>query len=183
MSDENSNSRSPLIAYDKAQEPPSAPDIPRQWKFYNYQYIAIPLLLLIPLLALLGVLGETSTTVEVEEAGIMLRVHYPDRAHYEAYNHIKVIVRNQSGSDLSGVVVEFDRDLFEKFSQLNVNPALSEITETSFRVELDAIEAGGERAVTLDYQPDMNGEHDGWVRLTADGIAPVQADLSMFVFP
>lgn len=183
MSKERANSESPVIAHDKGQEPPQAPDIPRQWKFYNYQYIAIPLLLLIPVLALFGVLGETSTTVEAADEGLVLRVHYPDRAHYEAYNHIEVTVRNESAGTLSGVTIEFDRELLGQFSQLSVNPSLSEITETVYRVELDDIESGGERVVTLDYQPDMNGSHDSWVRLTADGFEPVQADISMFVFP
>lgn len=183
MSEKQENQKSPLISVDKAQEPPKAPDIPRQWKFHNYQYIAIPLMLLIPLLALLGVLGETSTTVEAENEGLIVRVHYPDRAHYEAYNHIEVTIRNESGADVSGVVVDFDRSLLDHFSQLSINPSLSEITETAYRVELDDIETGGERVITLDYQPDMNGSHDSWVRLTADGIEPVQANISMFVFP
>jgi len=183
MSEKQANQKSPLVAYDKVQEPPKAPDIPRQWKFYNYQYIAIPLLLLIPLLALLGVLGETSATVEAENEGLIVRVIYPDRAHYEAYNHIEVTVRNESGGDISGAFVEFERELLDNFSQLGVNPSLTEITETAYRVELGDLEAGAERVVTLDYQPDMNGTHDSWVRLVADGIEPVQANISMFVFP
>jgi hypothetical protein len=183
MSEKQASHRSPVISYEKGQEPPQAPDIPRQWKFHSYQYIAIPLLILIPVLALLGILGETSTTVEVANEGLVLRVHYPDRAHYEAYNHIEVTVRNDSSGVLSGAAVEFDRELLTHFSQLSVNPSLSEITETAYRVELGDIEAGGERVVTLDYQPDMNGAHDSWVRLTVDGIAPVQAGISMFVFP
>lgn len=174
---------SPAIAGNARQEPPQAPDIPRQWKFYSYQYIAIPLLLLIPVLALLGVFGETSATVEVANEGLVVRVHYPDRSHYEAYNYIEVTVRNDSSGALAGVAVEFDRELLIHFSQLSFNPTLSEITETAYRVELGDIEAGGERVVTLDYQPDLNGAHDSWVRLTADGIVPVQADISMFVFP
>ena len=183
MSEKQANQRSTLVPYDKGQEPPRAPDIPRQWKFYSYQYIAIPLLMLVPLLALFGVLGETSTTVEVANESLVLRVHYPDRAHYEAYNHIEVTVRNESAGALSGVVVEFDRGLLTHFSQLSVNPSLTEITESAYRVELDGIEAGGERVVTLDYQPDLNGAHDSWVRLVADEIAPLQADISMFIFP
>lgn len=183
MSKQQTDHEPAVIAYDEKQEPPEAPDIPRQWKFHSYQYIAIPLLLLIPLLAVLGVLGETSTVVEASGDGVTMRVEYPDRAHYEAYNHISVTVRNASGADLTGVVVEFDRGLLDHFSQLSINPSLEEITETAYRVELDEIEAGGERVITLDYQPDMNGTHNSWVRLTADGIAPVQADISMFVFP
>jgi hypothetical protein len=183
MSKKQANQESPIITPDKAQDPPQAPDIPRQWILYNYQYIAIPLLLLIPVLALFGVLGETSTTVEAAGEGIALRVHYPDRAHYEAYNHVEVTVRNESGADISGVMVEFERELLDHFSQLSVNPSLTEITETAYRVELGDIGAGEERLVTLDYQPDMNGAHESWVRLTADGIEPVQADFSMFVFP
>jgi hypothetical protein len=112
-----------------------------------------------------------------------LRVHYPDRAHYEAYNHIEVTVRNESPEAVSGLFVEFDRGLLDHFSQLSVNPSLTEITDTAYRVELGDLEAGAERVVTLDYQPDLNGAHDSWVRLTADGIAQVQADISMFVFP
>ena len=183
MSEKQANQASQFIAYDEGQEPPQAPDIPRQWKFYTYQYIAIPLLLLIPVLALLGVLGETSTTVEAANEGLVLRVHYSDRAHYEAYNHIQVTVRNDLASDITGAAVEFDRVLLDQFSQLSINPSLTEITDTVYRVELNEIEAGGERVITVDYQPDTNGAHESWVRVVADGITPVQAELSMFVFP
>lgn len=183
MSKKQANPKSVITTYNRDQEPPEAPDIPRQWKFYDYQYIAIPLLLLIPVLALLGVLGETSATVEAAGEGLLLRVQYPDRAHYEAYNHIEVTVRNESAEAVSGLFVEFDRGLLDHFSQLSVNPSLTEITDTAYRVELGDLEAGAERVVTLDYQPDLNGAHDSWVRLTADGIAQVQADISMFVFP
>ena len=183
MSDTQGNEAAPLISYGEALEPPKAPEIPRQWKFYNYQFIVIPLLLLIPLLALFGVLGETSTTVEAANEGLVLRIIYSDRAHYEAYNHMQITVRNESGADLSNVAVELDRGLLDHFSQLSINPALTEITETVYRVELDTVEAGTERVITVDYQPDMNGSQNGWVRLIADGIAPVQAAFSMFVFP
>ena len=183
MGKQQANQNSALIAYNENQEPPEAPDIPRQWKFYNYQYIVLPLLLLIPVLALLGILGESSTSVETVSDGIVLRVLYSDRAHYEAYNKIEITVRNDSDGDLSGVVVELDRSLLDHFSQLSMNPPLTAITEAAYRVDLDDIEAGGERIVTLDYQPDMNGTHDSWVRVIADGIAPVQAAISMFVFP
>ena len=183
MSKKQANQKALLIAYDEAQEPPEAPDIPRLWKFYPYQYIAIPLLLLIPLLALLGVLGESSATVEAENGGLVLRVLYTNRAHYEAYNHLEVTVRNGSAGQVSGAFVEFDRDLLDHFSQLSVNPSLTEITESVYRVALGDLEAGAERVITLDYQSDMNGSHDSWVRLVADGFEPVQADISMFVFP
>lgn len=165
------------------QMPPQAPDIPRYWKLYSHQYVGIPLLLLIPILALLGFLGETSTTVEAAADGIVLRVLYPDRAHYEAYNHITVTARNGSDSDMSGVMVEFDRALLDHFSQLSASPSFTEITEAAYRVELGDIEAGAERVVVLDYQPDTNGIHESWVRLIADGIDPLLVSLSMLVFP
>lgn len=163
--------------------PPQAPEMPRQWKFYRFQYVALPILLLIPILALMGVFGETAATIEAVSAGFIVRVQYPDRAHYEANNQIVVTLRNETGRDLSNVSVEFDRKLLDQCSELSFNPALKEITESVYRVEVGGLRAGGERVVTLDYQPDMNGHHDSWVRAGADGISPVQAAFSMFVFP
>jgi hypothetical protein len=166
-----------------AGAPPEAPHMQRRFHLYGYQYIGLPLLLLIPLLALFGVFGPTMATVEARSDGTVLSVMYPERAHYQAYTRLRVVVRNTGGDVQNAAAVEFERELLDRFSQIVFNPSLSEITDSVYRVDIGQLPSGAERAVTVDLRPEANGPNRGVVTVSAEGRQDVQAEIVIFVLP
>ena len=82
-----SKKKQDVLSYDEnPPHPPEAPDVERQFKQYVYQWIGIPLIMLIPVLSMLGVFGETMASTAAEEAGILaLDADYISRFRYKTH--------------------------------------------------------------------------------------------------
>jgi hypothetical protein len=56
--------------------PPSPPEIQRKLAFYPYQIIGLVMILAVPLLAVLGVFGETFAEVTASNSNLAVQVTY-----------------------------------------------------------------------------------------------------------
>lgn len=164
-------------------KPPEAPQIPRRFELYAYQYIGILLLLVVPVLALLGVFGESATTLQQASADLTLTITYPTRYRYEMLNSLTAAVRNNTSAAIPTLTVRFSRDYIDQFSDVSFSPSLTRITDEAYEVDLSDLPPGAARVVSVDLRADAYGEHRGAVTAAAEGLEPAGLMVSTLVFP
>lgn len=157
-----------------------APDAPRRFRLHGYQWIGLPLLFLVPALALLGVFGETWKRVEATGEDLALEVRYADRYRYKQINTVEAWVENRSGTRLDMVVVAFDPTYVRQFSAVAFIPTATE----PFEVELYDLRPGERRLVWAELQAECYGWHRGSLQAYAVGHTDTASvALTTFVFP
>ena len=165
-----------------AELPPPlrSPDAPRTLRLHPYQWVGIPLLFAVPVLALFGVFGETWAHTRAAGADLSLEVRYADRYRYKMLNTVEAWVENRSGARLDTVVVAFDETYAGQFSTLTFIPSPTE----PFEVELYDVAPGERRLVWAEFQAERYGRHTGPLRAYVPGRADtVSVTLSTYVFP
>jgi hypothetical protein len=81
-----------LSEKEQVQQPPQPPEIEKNLAFYPEQWIGIPFLMLLPILALLGVFGEGYNEASASSDALAITVEYPTRNRYsleEIYDHLR----------------------------------------------------------------------------------------------
>ena len=77
-------------------EVPQPPPFHPRPQFAPLQLIGIPLLALLPILALIGIFGESMSSVQASNAEIALQVDYVSRLRYRMQDALTVAVTNLS---------------------------------------------------------------------------------------
>jgi hypothetical protein len=167
----------------KDPQPPQPPQLDRKFQLHPYQYIAIPLLFLMPVLALLGVFGETVTTKTGSNEDLTVRVEYTSRIRYKMLAPLTVYITNRTDTPLETLTVRFDRAYIEGFSQVTFTPQAQTVDEDAYVVELQDVQPGETRVVEGDLQAEKYGEYKGSVMVSADGVDSVDVMLEAFLFP
>lgn len=160
-------------------QPPHAPDVSRHVHLHPWQWVGVPLLLLIPLLALLGVFGESRATVRAETAQIALELQYATRYRYKTINSLSLDVTNRTGAWLDTVTVEIDTAYVSRFSNVAAIPSFT----GAYTIELTAVEPQETRSVRVELQGEHYGRHRGELRATASGADTARLQMSTFIFP
>jgi hypothetical protein len=139
-------------------EPPGVPEVRRRVRLYPGQWIGIPILILIPLLAALGVFGERRETVVWTGAAVRLEVDYPTRLRNGQRSDIEVRVRNLSAASLDAVVM-FDPTYFERFTRVSFTPGQGAPNE----VDLTDLGAGHAAVLRVELEGDRPWRSSGRV--------------------
>lgn len=157
-----------------------APEVPRRFRLHLYQWLGLPLLFLVPVLALFGTFGETERRVEAASEVLGLEVRYADRLRHKQTNAVEVRIENRSGTPLDTVVVSFDESYVTPFSVLAFVPSAAK----PFEVELYGVAPGERRLVWVELQAEHYGRHAGALRVHGGGHGDTATiGLSTFVFP
>lgn len=164
-------------------KPPPSPDFERQLELYSYQYIAIPLLLLIPFLAILGVFGETTAAIQANAASLSLEVAFPDRMHAGMGNEITVEVTNDSGEDLPLLEVLVDQTYLRKFVDVRFTPEPNRVTNAYAAFEIPDVLAGETRVISIEFEGLWVGRHEASIAARTSTGENVSTTISTFVFP
>jgi hypothetical protein len=167
----------------KAEQPPQPPDVAHRLQFYPWQLIGVGLIMLVPVLALLGVFGESRGATHASGAGLEVRVEYLTRLRYKMLNPMTVSVQNMSTQSIPTLTVAVDRAYIEGFSDVTFTPDADEITGSDYVVELIGVPPGETRVVTVSLEARRYGRFTGRVRAAAGDGAPAEARVETFVFP
>lgn len=167
----------------KRLQPPQPPEITRKLQVNRVQLIGMPLIILLPVLALFGMFGETADTVSAASAQIELRVEYPTRFRYKLTHPITVSLHNISEQFFSTVQVGFEREYVEGFSMVTFTPTVKQITDTFYFVEINDLGPGETRIVSVSVQAEKFGHHTGRITVTPDNAGELQVSISTFSFP
>lgn len=156
------------------------PAFPRRLRFAPGQWLLIPVLLAIPVLALKRTFGESRETSSVSVRDFDLSVEYPKRLRYGEIEEISITVQNKSRRPAQGVMLEVSPGYLEQFSRIQFNPPS---VESSNRVRLDYMEPGESRSVHLSLRGKSYGKHLGEIMVAGEGTAAARAPVESFVFP
>lgn len=163
------------------RKPPEPPRIERRLTFHPVQAIGVPLIVLIPVLALLGLLGEATARTTVQAGGVEVTVEYPSRMRYKTVGIIEVDVRNSTGMAIENALLTIDRRYLEGFSNITFTPTATAVTHEAFVVALGTVQPGQSQAVTVEVRAERYWLHEG--ALVVAGPAGSRAELSTLVLP
>src|SRR5690606_2632222 len=136
-----------------------APERPRRLRFHRYQWVGLPLLVLVPVLALFGFFGRTDARADGIGAGLVLSVHYAGRQRVTQPNTVEVLVENTSGRRLDTVVVAFAPEYVRAFSSPTFMPEPTQ----PFEVEIPSLGSGEVGRVRAEMKGEAIGRHRGAV--------------------
>lgn len=165
---------------------PEAPDIEKEWRFKWVQKLGVPLLFLIPILALFGVLGPNEEAVTVRGESLSLDVSYPTRFRYKTIAPMSIRVTNISSQTAPTVTVKLDREYLGAFSNLSFQPSVDEVSDEAYYVFLNNLAAGETRRVELEMQAEAYWVQRGMTEAAVGGAeAPPDAAVTLetFVLP
>jgi hypothetical protein len=155
-------------------------DHPRRFKLHAAQWVGIPLIFVVPILALLGVFGESREVVVGQSDELGITVEYPTRYRYKQIDRVQVLVENESNMALDTVVVAFDPAYVSRFSTLMFIPSARE----PFDVELLDVRAGETRRVWAELQGEAYGLHRGTIEAYTPGSRDTASVfVSTIIFP
>ena len=140
-------------------------DQPRRFKLHAVQWIGLPIIFGVPILALLGVFGESRVQVEGQGEELAISVEYATRYRYKQIEKMQVFVRNRSDATIDTAVVAFDPEYAQHFSTLMFIPSARE----PFIVELLDLGPGEERRVWAEFQGEGYGRHRGSIEAYRPG--------------
>ena len=164
---------------DEPPRPPDPPPIGRRLDLGALQLVGLPLLLALPVLALLGTFGERSATATARAGDVRLDVHWPTRTRHERIHRMDVVVRNVSTRALDTVTVAIDTAYLAGFSAVSVTPGPVD----AWRVELAGVGPGEARRVAVEMDASRYGRLSGHVTATAAGADTARVAVSTLVFP
>lgn len=165
------------------KQPPPPPEMERKLKFYPYQWITIPLMILLPLLAMTGILDNYTDQITSGNDTLQVQISYPARTMYRTRGTIIIDVRNLSDNTLTGLTVSVDRSFLTAFGDVQFTPDDLDITDTAYILSLDNLPSGATQRITVHYEPDHYWQHSGTLTADAAEAAPVQVNLTTFVLP
>ncbi len=163
--------------------PPDPRTIAKKWQFYRMQWVGIPLILLIPVLALLGVFGESEQKVDVANNTFSVHINYPTRYRYKMINNIEVSLENISNQTMPTVTVSLNADYVNRFSTITFHPSLTSVKNGQYEVELTEVRTGETRLVTIELQGEAYFQHEGVVSVTAAAVPTLRVPIQTFIFP
>jgi hypothetical protein len=167
----------------QASQPPQPPEIEKRLAFYPEQLIGIPLLMLLPILALLGVFGEGYAEASSSSDVLAITVEYPTRNRYGMNNFIEVKVQNVTEREVASVTVSFNADYIGRFAEVTFQPEVDEVANGAYHVTLNDVEPEETRLVTVELKGDQYGRHNGQIMVSAEGAREVEIPIDTFIFP
>lgn len=163
-------------------QPPQPDEQTRRIHFYGYQGMGLCVLFLIPILALLGVFGETSTTLYAAEGDLELTVQYSNRILFQGLDGTEIAIHNNGDQRLERVTLSIDKAYLDAYSDISFSPDVTRITGDAYIIELLNVQPGQTQVVTMDSRGKLVGSHQGMIDVTA-GAQSVSLMLDVFIIP
>lgn len=162
----------------RAIGPTAPPHVRRRIALTRKQRIGIPLMTLVPLLALLGAFGERNATVASRSASLAMSVQYPARFRYRQTEPLEITVRNLSSRVIDTIAVALDTAYVTRFANVRITPE----PRTAFTVELTAVKPGEQRLVAAELEGEHYGRHQGRIMALAHNDSAI-VTVRTLVFP
>jgi hypothetical protein len=157
---------------------PAAPEIRRRILLSRKAKFGMPILILIPCLALFGVFGETTGRAEAASSSIAEAVIFPSRLHYRQSATMEIRVTNRSAAPIDTVTVAVDPAFLSAFTALRFDPS----ENSDFSVRLLDVKPAEKRSVFIALSGEKYGRSSGRVVARAAGESTA-VQVSTFIFP
>jgi hypothetical protein len=163
-------------------QPPQPPETKKKLQFTKSQLIGMPFILLVPILALFGLFGETIGRIPMASSDLQVTVEYPTKYRYKQIQPMEIFVHNISTSQIQTVTVSVDTGYLLSFSNVTFTPSVDEVTAEAHIVHLTDVKPGENRLVSVELQAEQYWQHRGTVAVQANG-EPLMAEIRTFIFP
>jgi hypothetical protein len=167
----------------KTQTPPEAPQLGRNLRFYPAHLIGVLLMLAVPILALLGMLGDARAETNDTGSTLEIRVEYQLRMRYTEWASTEIVLNNLSDEPFETLTVRIDKAYLDGFDEITLSPDATRITDAYYEVEVENIQPGETRIVTAAMRGERYGQHEGRITASFDTSETVEVTIGTFVFP
>jgi hypothetical protein len=161
------------------RRPPPAPVLPRRVRLGRAQWLGMPLLLLVPLIALTGFFGDTSRRTQVATSGLRVELEHPERQRAGQRREIRIEVWNLSGAPVEEVVVELDPAYMDRFATLSSTPE----PRDAYRLVFEGVEPGARHHARIETEAVRAWRSRGRLLVTSSAGDSAALELRTFVFP
>lgn len=156
----------------------NTPVVSSKIQTWRFQWIGIPLLIMIPILSLWGVFDRRTNIKTIEGHEFKAKIEFPAKLRDGEVEHIRIEVTNTSNKPLDKISAGLNREYLEKFNDVTFVPELND----NYEVELKEIPSGQSRYVDIKVKAREYGTYKGELRLTTKN-SSFKTSLSTFVFP
>lgn len=159
---------------------------PRVVRLGALEWIGIPLLALLPALALLGALGPAHTEVEetVPAANLRLELRHPARLRHKSDGALRVRVHNSGPTERRGLTIGLDQHYLDHFGRVLALPPPQSLSGEALRIPLPPLAAGESASVRLVLEANDWGRRTGWIELGDErGQALARLEFQTLVLP
>jgi hypothetical protein len=145
------------------KEPPQPPEIPRRFRLHKHQMIGLPLLALLPILALFGTFDGATEFASASDGALRASIEYPSKIKYKDYNQVRIKVTNSSQSMIDSISVSIDTTYLSRFLNVSITPNPSD----AYKIDLTDVMAGEKREVIVEYEGKDYGDQAGTVTIAS----------------
>jgi hypothetical protein len=164
-------------------ELPKPPEIARRLVLNRTKLIGLPLLLSVPVLAILGVFGTREGEASAVTEGLEVTLRYPERLRYKMSDHLELSLKNSTTTRLQRVTVHFDQAYVAAFSEVHFTPQAARVSERAYEVDLDDIGPGETRRIHTSLQANDYGRLRGTVTVSVGGATRSVLAMDTLTFP
>src|SRR5690606_5186558 len=155
------------------------PEIPPRIKAWKYQLIGMPLLVSIPILALLGFLGGTTKKIELNERDLNISLSYPELLRNGQTEYVRLKISNTSTEPLKNLKILLSHDFLQHFDEIESLPEF----DKNLEVSLNEIPENGFRWVLFKLKANKIGGHSAKVEFKLPGQDAIETAFKTFVLP
>lgn len=164
----------------KAEPPfPNAPDIERRVSLPRWRALGMGLILMVPVLAIAGVFGDTAQSVTRRGPNVEVAVEIPTRFRYEMLKYITISLTNASATRLDTIRVSVDTAYLDRFSGVVFTPS----AEQAYMVPVTDVAPGESRQVRIEIQGNSYGRHTGTLHIESTAGDTLTVPLHTIIFP
>jgi len=160
------------------RQPAEPPHPARRVTLTRKQWLGLPLIILVPVLALFGVFGEHRSEIQLRGRALSVIVRYPDRFRYRQLQRLDIALRNTSTRTIDTLRVSFDTSYISRFSSVRIVPS----PRLAFVVDLLGVAPGETRLITGELWGEQYGLHRGRIVASAGSDSAV-VEIRTLVFP
>jgi hypothetical protein len=171
-----------FMSEEQISKPPQSTEFKRELDFYPFQVIGIPLIFIIPMLALFGVLGETTTILHATGNSIEVSVSYSNRINLQSFDEMEISIRNTSNEAISSLTVSIEKAFLDNFSEISFLVDISEISDEAYVIELLDLEPKEAKIIRFSSRGTVFGSHQGIITVST-GEDAVRILIETFIFP
>jgi hypothetical protein len=159
--------------------PPQPPDQPSRLRLSRSQWVGLPLMALVPVLALAGAFGERRERRQEAHGALLVAAHLPTRLRYRQRMTLDVSVTNRGGTSLDDVRIRVDSAYLDRFSGVSLSPSVSPDGGVAF----GSLAARQSVRLSVTLEGDRAGAIRGTALVTDAEGDSVRVPLSSIVFP
>ena len=155
------------------------PEFRPRIKAWRYQWIGFPLILAIPILAILNVFGLSMDEQHFSKDGLSIKTEFPGVMRHGQVEYLRLEITNQSESNLENVKVHFAPLYLKKFDEVEFSPPVEE----NYVVNLGSIQEGTTKYLDLRLRAGKRGNYQGDITVLQNEKLLYETNIKTHVLP